>query len=115
MATIPGQSKEKFIMLKIYFDRARMYLGYINFFILNLVLINSFNNPEIKIFIQEYKYFIVPILFVTYMAILILIGYLDTKLGLRQEELRNNAAINPVMQDLLKAVDEIRIAVKKND
>ena len=113
MATIPDQPKKRIITLKIYFDRARMYLGYINFFILNLVLINSFDNPEIKIFIENYKLFIVPLLFISYLVLLILIGYMDTKLGFRQEEMRNNASINPVMQDLIRAVDEIRDEVKK--
>ena len=113
MATIPDQPKKKIIALKIYFDRARMYLGYINFFILNLVLINSFDNPEIKIFIQDYKFLVVPILFIAYLLLLILIGYMDTKLGFRQEEMRNNASINPVMQELIRTVDEIRDEVKK--
>jgi len=105
--------KRKIVALKIYFDRARMYLGYINFFILNLVLINSFDNPEIKVFIYENKLLIVPVLFLVYMLLLIFIGYMDTKLGFRQEEMRNNAAINPVMQDLIRTVDEIRDEVKK--
>ncbi len=38
---------------------------------------------------------------------------MDTKLGFRQEEMRNNAAINPVMQELIRTVDEIRDEVKK--
>jgi hypothetical protein len=41
-------SKKKLIAFKIYFDRARMYLGYINFFMLNLVLINSFENETVN-------------------------------------------------------------------
>jgi len=77
------------------------------------VLINSFDNPEIKVFIYEYKLVIVPILFIVYMLLLIFIGYMDTKLGFRQEEMRNNAAINPVMQELIRTVDEIRDEVKK--
>ena len=114
MATIPDQPKKRIIALKIYFDRARMYLGYINFFMLNLLLINSYDNPEIKAFIHEYKLMVVPVLFLVYMLLLIFIGYMDTKLGFRQEEMRNNASINPVMQDLVKTVNEIRDEIKKN-
>ena len=113
MTTIPDRPKKRIIALKIYFDRARMYVGYINFFILNLVLINSFDNPEIKVFVLDYKFLLVPVLFMAYTILLIVIGYLDTKLGFRQEEMRNNASINPVMQDLIRAVDEIRDEVKK--
>jgi len=114
MKLLQEKSKERLIALKIYFDRARMYLGYINFFILNLVLINSFENPAVKLFIQDYKYFVVPALFVIYMILLIFIGFLDTKLGFRQEEMRNNALVNPVMMDLIQSVNEIKTEVKKN-
>ena len=105
-------SRRKLVAFKIYFDRARMYLGYINFFMLNLVLINSFDNPAAKEMIQEYKILVIPLLFALYTVILVFIGYLDTKLGFRQEELRNNAAINPVIQDLISTVNEIRDEVK---
>lgn len=114
MKLLQEKSKKRLIALKIYFDRARMYLGYINFFILNLVLINSFENPALKLFIQDYKYFVVPALFVIYMFLLIFIGFLDTKLGFRQEEMRNNALVNPVMMDLIQSVNEIKTEVKKN-
>ncbi len=104
--------RRKLISLKIYFDRARMYLGYINFFMLNLVLINSFDNPVLKTYITDFKWLIIPALFVVYLLLLIFIGYLDTRLGFRQEELRNNAAINPVMQDLLNTVHAIHDKVE---
>lgn len=104
----PSDSKRKLIAVKIYFDRARMYLGYINFFILNLVLLNSIDNPFVIEFINKYKLVVIPILFVLYLLVLVFIGYLDTKLGLRQEELRNNASKNPVMQQLLSSVLDIQ-------
>jgi len=42
---------------------------------------------------------------------------LDTRLGLRQEELRNNAVVNPIMQDLMRTVYDIqeKVSVKEND
>lgn len=106
--------KKMLIAFKIYFDRARMYLGYINFFILNLVLINSFDNTTISNFISDYKYMVIPLLFIIYLVILIFIGYLDTKLGFRQEEMRNNALFNPYLQDLLQTVKDIQLEVRKS-
>ena len=107
------ESKKKLIAIKIYFDRARMYLGYINFFMLNIVLINSFDNPVLKEYISDYKWFVIPALFFVYSILLIFIGYLDTKLGFRQEEMRNNALVNPVMQDLLKHIYETHQMIKE--
>jgi len=99
--------KENLISLKIYFDRAKMYLGYINFFILNVVLINSIENTVIKEYIAAYKFILIPSMFVIYMTGLIFIGYLDTKLGLRKEEMRNNAMMNPVISELLFSIKSI--------
>ena len=107
-------SKKMLVAFKIYFDRARMYLGYINFFILNLVLINSFDNATISNFIGDHKYMVIPLMFIIYLVLLIFIGYLDTKLGLRQEEMRNNALVNPVLQDLLRTVKDIQSEVRKS-
>lgn len=100
-------TKQKIIAFKIYFDRARMYLGYINFFILNLVLFQSFDNELLKSLMSEYKLIIIPLLVILYAGILLFIGFLDTKLGFRKEELRNNATTNPVIQDLVKTMNEI--------
>lgn len=104
-------NKKRLIAVKIYFDRARMYLGYINFFILNIVLINSIENEVLKSYINDYKLVIIPLLFIIYAITLIFIGYLDTKLGLRQEEMRNNTAVNPIMQDLIRKIDEIHLEI----
>jgi len=111
------RAKEKLITFKIYFDRARMYLGYINFFILNLVLINSIDNPMLSEFIADNKWILLPALLILYVVLLLFIGYLDTKLGLRQEELRNNAVVNPIMQDLMRTVYDIqeKVTAKEND
>jgi hypothetical protein len=106
-------NKKRLIAVKIYFDRARMYLGYINFFILNIVLINSIENEVLKSYINDYKLVIIPLLFIIYAITLIFIGYLDTKLGLRQEEMRNNTAVNPIMQDLIRKIDEIHLEIAK--
>lgn len=106
--TKSNNSKKKLITLKIYFDRARMYLGYINFFILNMVLIESIENASLKEYIAQYKWVLIPLLFFSYVSLLLLIGYLDHKMGLRQEELRNNAIKNPVMQDLISSIKDIQ-------
>ena len=109
----PHESKRLVVLFKIYFDRARMYLGYINFFMLNLVLINSFEDGALGNYISEYKLMIIPLLILIYVLILLLIGYLDTRLGFRQEEMRNNALTNPVMQELLKSINDIKSEVKQ--
>jgi hypothetical protein len=83
--------KKGIISTKIYFDRARMYLGYINFFMLNLVLLNSSENGFIANMVNQ-----------------------NPKLGFRQEEMRNNAIHNPVLMEMIDSINEIKKEIKKD-
>ena len=105
--------KKGIISTKIYFDRARMYLGYINFFMLNIVLLNSSENGFIANMVNQNRILWIPVLFVFYAAVLVFIGFLDTKLGFRQEEMRNNAVHNPVLMEMINSINEIKKEVKK--
>jgi hypothetical protein len=106
--------KKGIISTKIYFDRARMYLGYINFFMLNLVLLNSSENGFLANMVNQNRIVWIPVLFVFYAAVLVFIGFLDTKLGFRQEEMRNNAMHNPILMDMINSINEIKKEVKKD-
>jgi len=106
--------KKGIINFKIYFDRARMYLGYINFFMLNVVLFNSSEGGMISDIVNQNRLLWIPTLFVFYSVVLIFIGYLDTSLGLRQEELRNNAENNPIIKEMIDSVREIKNEVVKH-
>ncbi len=108
-------SKRVLINLKIYFDRARMYLGYINFFMLNLVFFNSSDGGFVYDLIQNNKYLIIPILFILYLVVLMFIGYLDTRWGLREEEMRNNSMTNPILRELVENVREIKEHTKRQE
>ena len=115
--TISGKKrtiKKGIINFKIYFDRARMYLGYINFFMLNVVHFNSSEGGMISDIVNQNRLLWIPILFVFYSVVLIFIGYLDTSLGLRQEELRNNAENNPIIKEMIDSVREIKKEVVKH-
>jgi hypothetical protein len=106
--------KRGLISLKIYFDRARMYLGYINFFMLNVVLFNSSEDGVITNIINQNRLLWIPLLFLFYTAVLVFIGFLDTRLGFRQEEMRNNAMHNPVIVEIVDSVREIKKEITKS-
>ena len=106
--------KKGIISTKIYFDRARMYLGYINFFMLNLVLLNSSEDGFIANMINQNRIMWIPVLFVFYAIVLVFVGFRDTELGFRQEEMRNNAIHNPVLMEMIDSINEIKKEVKKD-
>ena len=101
-------SKRRVVEWKIYFDRARMYLGYINFVMLAYVFLNSIEMTEIRSVLDEYKLLIYPAVMIIFVLISLWLGFMDTKLGMRQEELRNYAASNPVMMEILDSVNELK-------
>lgn len=103
-------NRKAVVRWKIYLDRARMYLGYINFVMIAFVFLNSFQDVQIRHLLDEYKLIIYPVIMLLFVGISFFLGRLDTKLGMRKEEMRNNATENPVMMEILDSLQEIKIA-----
>jgi hypothetical protein len=101
-------NKRTFIRWKIYFDRSRMYIGYIQFFLIAYVFLKDFKGGHFGELIFKYAIVSIPIGLVLFVFLSLLLGYIDTKLGLRQEELRNLTNSNPVMVEMLDSLKEIK-------
>jgi len=98
---------------KIYLDRARMYIGYISFLMIGFVFLNSFQDKEIKGVLEEHKWWIYPLVMVLFIGLSLVLGWLDTVLGMRKEEMRNYSEQNPVMMEMIEALNEIRKGQKE--
>jgi hypothetical protein len=101
-------NKRSLIRWKIYFDRSRMYIGYIQFFLIGIVFLQSFKDQEWGILLYEYAIISIPALLLLFIVFSLFLGYLDTKLGFREEELRNLSKSNPVMMEMLMSLNEIK-------
>lgn len=101
-------NRRSLIRWKIYFDRSRMYIGYIQFFLIGIVFLQSFKNEPWGEFLYKYALVTVPVLLILFVVLSLLLGYLDTRLGFRQEELRNLSSSNPVMMEMLVSLKEIK-------
>jgi hypothetical protein len=101
-------NKRSFVRWKIYIDRARMYLGYFNFLMIAFVFLNSIKNQEVRSFLDENHLLTYPLIIVVFLVFSFILGRLDTKLGLRREELRNLSAENPVLMDILNSLEDIK-------
>lgn len=104
----PHLNKRSLIRWKIYFDRSRMYIGYIQFFLIGIVFLQSFKDQKWSEFLYEYAVVSIPVLLILFIFLSLFLGYLDTKLGFREEELRNLSKSNPVMMEMLASLREIR-------
>ncbi len=105
-------NKRSLIRWKIYFDRSRMYIGYIQFFLIGIVFLQSFKDERWGDFIFRYAVIAIPVVLILFVFLSLLLGYLDTKLGFREEELRNLSKSNPVMVEMLDSLNEIKAQLK---
>ena len=101
-------NKRTFIRWKIYFDRSRMYIGYIQFFLIAYVFLKDFKGGHLGDLIFKYAIISIPIALILFVFLSLLLGYMDTKLGFREEELRNLSKSNPMMVEMLDSLKEIK-------
>jgi uncharacterized membrane protein len=96
-----------------------MYIGYLQFFLIGIVFLQSFQNKTWGELIFKYALLSIPIALVLFIILSLLLGYLDSKLGFREEEMRNLSRSNPVMMEMLDQLKEINKKIetleKKNN
>jgi len=107
-------NKKTLIRWKVYFDRARMYIGYINFFMMVIIFINSIKDNKFGHYLVEYYAISIPILMVLFIGASFVLGYFDSKLGIRSEEMRNVSISNPILMEILNLLKKLNIKEKEN-
>lgn len=100
-------NKRTLIRWKIYFDRSRMYIGYIQFFLIGIVFLQSFKDKAWGEIIFRNAVIAIPIALILFVLLSLVLGWLDTKLGLREEEMRNLSKSNPIMMEMLNELKEL--------
>lgn len=106
-------NKRTLIRWKVYIDRARMYIGYIQFLMIGFVLLEAYKDTALGQLIFDNLIISTPILFVLFIGLSLIIGRLDTVFGFREEELRNSSSSNPVMRELLMKIDDLTEEVRE--
>ncbi|MBT3210321.1 MAG: hypothetical protein HN704_14325 [Bacteroidetes bacterium] len=101
-------NKKSLIRWKVYVDRARMYVGYIQFIMIGFVLLEAYRESYIGNLIFDNLIISIPVLFLIFIILSLLIGRLDTVIGLREEELRNSAASNPMFREIHANIEQIK-------
>jgi hypothetical protein len=100
-------NKQTLIRWKIYFDRSRMYIGYLQFFLIGIVFLESFKDKDWGKLIFDYALISIPVAIVLFILLSLVLGYLDSKLGLREEEMRNLSKSNPIMMEMVDQLKQI--------
>ena len=89
-----------FVRWKIYYDRARAYVGAVQFLMLALVLAKQFG--------LTLGFWGSVLLVICFFAGCLVIGFIDTKLGIRREEASNYNNQNPEISQILEIVNELK-------
>ena len=106
-------NKKSLIRWKIYIDRARMYIGYVQFLMIGFVFLKAYQDSSVGKLIFDNLLVSIPILFLVFIGFALVLGRIDTVLGLREEELRNSSSSNPVMREMLSNMEEMKKELKR--
>jgi hypothetical protein len=90
-----------------------MYIGYIQFFLIIFVFIKSIGDNPFTEFVFAHSLVAVPVLLLVFLFLSLVVGYLDSRLGLREEEIRNFSRSNPVLMDIQESLKELRNQVEQ--
>ncbi len=88
-----------FVRWKIYYDRARAYIGAVQFLMLAVILAKQFG--------YTLNLLGTILLICCFFSGCLVIGYIDTKLGIRAEEASNYNNQNPEIKEILNTVKRI--------
>jgi hypothetical protein len=108
-------NKRSLIRWKVYIDRSRMYIGYIQFFLIGTMFIQPFRDKLWAKFVFDNPLISIPVAVVLFIALSLFLGYLDSKLGFREEEMRNLSKSNPVMMEMLTEIRELRKKLEEKE
>lgn len=99
-----GRGASRFIQYlvryKIYIDRARAYVGYIQFLMLAVILAKQFG--------FKLGLFGSILLVVGFFVGCLIVGFIDTKIGIRAEEAHNYNQQNPEIKEIIKQLNELK-------
>ena len=84
-----------------------MYIGYVQFLLIIFVFIKSLGDNPVTEFVFNSPMIAVPIILVIFVIASLLLGYLDSRLGFREEEIRNHSKSNPVLMEIQKSLNEL--------
>lgn len=100
--------KKALIRWKVYIDRSKMYIGYINLIMMVTIFLGAIKNTGVGKFLIANVYIAVPILVILFIFFALLLGYWDSRLGIRSEEMRNLSSQNPVQMEMLTTLRELK-------
>jgi hypothetical protein len=99
--------KSFFIRCKVYIDRARMYMGYIQFVLLIFMFLETLKEKHFIVWFKNYPVITSIVGLGFFLLASLFIGWLDYKIGLFAEEQKRHSSLNPILTDILNRIKNI--------
>lgn len=106
-------NKKAIIRWKVYIDRSKMYISYVQFLLIIFVSIKSLGDNPVSEFVFNSPIIAVPIILIIFVLASLILGYLDSRLGFREEEILNHSKSNPVLMDIQRSLNELNDKLNK--
>jgi len=72
------------------------------------IFLGAIKNTGVGKFLIANVYVALPLLIIVFIFLALLLGYWDSKYGIRSEEMRNLTSQNPIQMEILESVREIK-------
>jgi hypothetical protein len=72
-----------------------------------VVFINTLGDNTYGKYLVRYSFISIPVLLVVFIGLSLVLGYIDSRLGIRREEQRNISTSNPVQMEILQILREL--------
>jgi hypothetical protein len=97
----------RLVRYKVYIDRSRMYISYIQFLATIFIVVKLLKNGWLKTWIFDNWYLSFPLMFFAFIGGCLFLGYLESMLKIRDLEQENYSKANPEWERLMKKIDEL--------
>lgn len=98
---------KKLIRYKVYFDRARIYLGYAQFIMMLLVFLKIYEKTKLGQWFFSNIWFTFPLFILMFFGISIIVGYLDKKY-IRPYETTEINKVNPEFMEMYNTIMKLQ-------
>lgn len=72
------------------------------------IFLGAIKNTGVGKFLIANVYIAIPVLIIIFIFLALLLGYWDSKYGIRSEEMRNLTSQNPIQMEMLDSIRKIR-------
>jgi len=83
-----------------------MYIGSIQFLLVLFVFMEAYNDTKFGTWFYEHKLISYPAFLILFLAVSIVVGYLDKKY-VRPGELGEISSTNPILMEMKKTIDDL--------